>query len=53
MQLQGVSQLLRVTRQYAFNCASLPLEVFFIGGELGSGGSSTAGKEALEISCAS
>ena len=36
MRLQGVGQPLRVTRQYAFNCAKLPLEVYFIGGELGS-----------------
>ena len=42
MRLQGVvGQPLRVTRQYAFNCAKLPLEVYFIGGELGSGGAST------------
>jgi hypothetical protein len=51
LQLQGVQQPLRVTRQYAFNCAQLPVTVFFIGGELGSGGSSVALGEAPSVSC--
>ena len=51
LQLQGVQQPLRVTRQYAFNCAQLPVAVFFIGGELGSGGSSVAPGEAPSVSC--
>lgn len=51
LNLQGVQQPLRVTRQYAFNCAKLPVEVFFIGGDLGSGGSSVAPGEIPSISC--
>jgi tRNA-binding EMAP/Myf-like protein len=38
LQLQGVAQPFHVSKQYAFNCAKLPLEIYFVGGELGSGG---------------
>lgn len=51
LQLQGIQEPLRVSRQYAFNCAKLPVEVFFIGGKLGSGGSSVTPGEVPSISC--
>lgn len=51
LKLQGVQQPLHVSRQYAFNCDKLPVEVFFIGGDLGSGGSSVSPGELPSISC--
>jgi hypothetical protein len=40
----------KTVRQYAFDCSKLPVEVFFIGGKLGSGGHSLAKGEAPNIS---